>query len=164
MKKIVLIGGGHSHAIALLYWRKWNITSDSDITISLISDVQYTPYSGMLPGLIAGLYTYEQSHIDLRKLTQSLSAQLIIDRVINIEPDLKQVICQSGKIVEFDVLSIDIGSTPQIDNIQGAKQFATRAKPVGLLLEKWQEVIEQGKHNSHQQINLSIIGGQEGLL
>ena len=66
------------------------------------------------------------------------------------------MIFQSGTIVDFDILSIDIGSTPKIDNIQ-------RAKPISLLLEKWQEVIQQTKQNSHKKINLSIIGGAGGI-
>ncbi len=163
MKKIVLIGGGHSHAIALKYWQTHQL---ENVKIILVSDVQFTPYSGMLPGLIAGLYSYEESHIDLKKLAQSVSAQLIIDRVVDIEPepDRKQVICASGKIVEFDLLSIDIGSTPSVGNIKGARRFATPAKPVPQLLEKWQEIIEraQSEKQLHQPLNISIIGGGIG--
>ena len=73
MKKLVLIGGGHSHAIALREWGKKKITG---IKVILISNVKKTPYSGMLPGLIAGYYDYETTHIDLEKLTKFTEVQL----------------------------------------------------------------------------------------
>ena len=57
--KIVLIGGGHSHAIAL---KLFSENPNSEINLTLISDTKQTPYSGMLPGHIAGYYSFEETH------------------------------------------------------------------------------------------------------
>ena len=61
-KNLVLIGGGHSHAIALKLFSHQPLEG---VKLTLITPEQYTPYSGMLPGHIAGFYNYFQCHIDL---------------------------------------------------------------------------------------------------
>lgn len=159
MKKLVLIGGGHSHAIALREWGKKKITG---IKVILISNVKKTPYSGMLPGLIAGYYDYETTHIDLEKLTKFAEVQLIIDQVIDIQPELKKVICQSGRIIDFDVLAIDIGSTPKKTAIKGADLYTIPAKPVPYLIKKWQEIVQNCQSQPDSPLTINIIGGGAG--
>ena len=63
-KDLVLIGGGHSHAIVL---RMWAMKPLAGVRLTLITETSDTPYSGMLPGHIAGFYTHEECHINLRK-------------------------------------------------------------------------------------------------
>ena len=81
-KKLVLIGGGHAHAIAL---KLWGENSLSWVDLTLISNVEQTPYSGMLPGHVAGFYSYAQTHIDLSSLSDFAGAKLIIDRAIDLD-------------------------------------------------------------------------------
>jgi pyridine nucleotide-disulfide oxidoreductase family protein len=116
----------------------------------------------MLPGLIAGYYTYEQTHINLEKLAQFAGINLIIDEVINIEPEAQQILCQSGKIINYDVVAIDIGSTPQDTEIQGAKLHAIPAKPVPDLLTQWQKIVNEAQANSSTPVTINIIGGGAG--
>ena len=91
-QKLVLIGGGHSHAIAL---RLWGIKPIDGLKLTLISEAPDTPYSGMLPGHVAGFYTYEECHINLQALTQFAQAEFIVDRAIRIDLENKQVICEN---------------------------------------------------------------------
>ena len=62
-----MVGGGHSHALAL---RMLAMKPIDGLRISLVSPASHTPYSGMLPGLVGGHYTFEQTHIDLARLCQ----------------------------------------------------------------------------------------------
>ena len=64
-RDIVLVGGGHSHVIAL---KKWALQSLPGVRLTLISPDPFSPYSGMLPGLISGDYSFEETQIDLQKL------------------------------------------------------------------------------------------------
>ncbi|MBL1210031.1 FAD-dependent oxidoreductase [Geminocystis sp. GBBB08] len=159
MLNLVFIGGGHSHAIALYLWGKKPI---SGVNVTLISDVKNTPYSGMLPGYLGGYYTYEQTHINLEKLAKFAKIKLIIDSVIDIDIKHKKVIGRWGNQVDFDLLSIDIGSTPKNREIQGANLYTIPAKPVHFLIEKWQEIIKKTQLNPSKKLTLNIIGGGAG--
>ena len=60
VKDLVLVGGGHSHVTVLnsLYAALTRGTPDSDLR-----DV-HTPYSGMLPGFLAGHHADDDMHIN----------------------------------------------------------------------------------------------------
>ena len=55
---LVLAGGGHTHALILLRWCK-NPHLRPNGMITLISRTSATIYSGMFPGLISGVYKYD---------------------------------------------------------------------------------------------------------
>ncbi|MBE9221122.1 FAD-dependent oxidoreductase [Cyanobacterium stanieri LEGE 03274] len=159
MTKLVLIGGGHSHAIALKMYYDNPI---KNIEIILINEVKNTPYSGMLPAYIAGYYNFEQTHINLEKLSKKTKIKLIIDQVININPKQQKVICKSGKIIPYDYLSIDIGSPPKQSRIKGATEYSIPAKPVSTLLKEWDKIISKCHQTNQENINLNIIGAGAG--
>ncbi|MEM7692000.1 MAG: hypothetical protein AAF194_06080, partial [Pseudomonadota bacterium] len=61
------MGGGHAHVIAL---RRLAMHPIPGVRLSLVSPDPLTPYSGMLPGLLAGHYGFEETHIDLSRVCQ----------------------------------------------------------------------------------------------
>jgi pyridine nucleotide-disulfide oxidoreductase family protein len=150
MINLVMIGGGHSHAIAL---RLFSTNSVPNLRLTLISDVENTPYSGMLPGYIAGFYSYNQCHINLRKLAMSAQAEFYLDGVVNLDLAKKLVICQNIPPIEFDLVSIDIGSTPA----QIGVQHIIPAKPVPQLLEQWYRISQESTP-----IKIAVVGGGAG--
>jgi selenide,water dikinase len=158
-KDLVLIGGGHAHAIAL---RLFGMQPLPGVRLTLISDGWDTPYSGMLPGYVAGFYSREECHIDLYPLTQFAGAQFYIDRVIGLDLVNNRVLCANRPPVAFDVLSIDIGSTPQLPQVLGDPTAIIAAKPVRQFLQRWQQVVQQVSQNPQRPIRLAIIGGGAG--
>jgi pyridine nucleotide-disulfide oxidoreductase family protein len=158
-KTIVLIGGGHSHAIALKLFGK---EPREQVKLILISDVLKTPYSGMLPGHIAGFYSYDETHIDLVSLTKFAQAKLYLDRAIGLDLEQNQVICESKQRINFDVLSIDIGSTPNNSRIPGAAEYAIGAKPVPQLLKTWNQLLLQATEYPDSCFTICIVGGGVG--
>ncbi len=159
IKDLVLVGGGHSHAIAL---KMLTMKRLPGVRITLITASGDTPYSGMLPGHIAGFYTRDDCHIDLRKLANFAQAQLYIDCVTGIDLKNNRVICANHPDVSFDLLSIDIGSTPATISVSGATKYAIPAKPVGELLHHWYELVDKISSNPQKPVNIGIVGGGAG--
>ena len=159
VKDLVLIGGGHTHAIAL---RMFGMKPLPGVRLTLITNTSHTPYSGMLPGHVAGFYNFDECHIDLRRLAQFAKAQLYIDQAVGLDLENKKVICVNHPPVAFDVLSIDIGSTPASIDVPGASEYAIAAKPVPQFLNQWNQLVEDVTNNPQKPIRLGIVGGGAG--
>ncbi|CAM9646566.1 unnamed protein product, partial [Hapterophycus canaliculatus] len=82
--------------------------------VTLITRDVDTPYSGMLPGHIAGHYTREECHIDLRNMARFAGVGLVHTEAVGLDTAKCLVHCKDGRPpIRYDVLSINIGSTPK---------------------------------------------------
>lgn len=134
LRDIVLIGGGHSHVGVLHMFAMHPLPG---VRLTVICTDTDTPYSGMLPGYIAGHYSFDEVHIDLRRLAESAGARYYRDEVTGIDRAARQVICRQRPPVSYDVLSINIGSTPRLDGVPGAAEHAVPVKPIRRFNERW---------------------------
>ena len=89
-----------------------------------------TPYSGMLPGLVAGSYSVDEAHIDTGPLTRFAGARLYQDEVVDLDLAGRRVICRGRPPVPYDLLSLNIGSTPNTADVPGASEHAIPVKPI----------------------------------
>ncbi|NJM77233.1 MAG: hypothetical protein HC852_17435 [Acaryochloridaceae cyanobacterium RU_4_10] len=99
MKNLVLIGGGHSHAIAL---RLWGRSPVPGVRLTLITDSAYTPYSGILPGHLGGIYTFQECPINLAALAQFAQAHLVLDSAMGLDLEQNRVLCDRHPSISFD--------------------------------------------------------------
>ena len=157
MTHLVLIGGGHSHVEVL---RQFGMRPMPDVRITLISRRVDTPYSGMLPGLIAGHYTYDDAHIDLKRLARFAGAAAMFEEVTAIEPARRLVHCGSLKPVPYDVLSINIGSTPNA-MVPGAAEHAIAVKPIDRFLPQWDALRDRVMSDDRSR-TIAVVGGGAG--
>lgn len=137
---IVLIGGGHANAQILKFYA---MEPYSDLQITLISDKAYAPYSGMLPGHLAGWYTHEDIHFDLYKLSQKAGVRFVNARVKGIDASLKIIKIDGRPDIHYDVCSINVGSTPRWTQNVATNSNIIPLKPIPNLLSRWQDFIQK---------------------
>ncbi|HEY7495980.1 MAG TPA: FAD-dependent oxidoreductase [Candidatus Tectomicrobia bacterium] len=137
---LVLVGGGHSHVTVL---KQFGMHPLPGVRLTVISRDVHTPYSGMLPGFIAGHYGYDEVHIDLGPLAQFAGARLCHDEVIGLDLANRTLRCRQHPDVSYDVLSLNIGSTPGFAQVPGAAQFVVPVKPISNFVQRWQQLVSR---------------------
>ena len=158
--EVVLVGGGHTHALVL---RRLAMRPAPHIRLTLVSEQALTPYSGMLPGLVAGHYSYEDVHIDLNRLCRKVGARFIQARLTELDLAQQTIRFNDRASLPYDVLSIDTGSTPN-SAIPGAAEHAIPVKPVSSFYARWQAQLQQPLSAQHWGVIGAGAGGVELIL
>lgn len=140
---LVLIGGGHTHVLVIRALAKRPIPG---VRLTLVSDKTLTPYSGMLPGYVAGHYSEEQTTINLDQLCRDSGVRWVNARANLLDPEDKTVSLEGQASVSYDILSIDIGSTPDL-RVTGAKEFALGVKPIAKFQQRWSKLLQRSSEN-----------------
>ncbi len=108
------------------------------IRLTIISREVHTPYSGMLPGLVAGAYGWRDMHIDLGPLSQFAGARLIAEEVASLDLAARRIEFDERPPLHFDVASINVGAVPAV-----ADRSALAVKPIGQFYPKWRTLRSQ---------------------
>lgn len=133
-RDLVLVGGGHAHALVL---RKWAMAPLAGVRVTVINPAPTAPYTGMLPGHIAGHYDRDALDIDLVRLCRAAGARLILDHATGLEAAAQRINLASGRVLEYDIASLDIGITAKMPAISGFTEHAVAAKPLDVYASKW---------------------------
>lgn len=162
-QSLVLLGGGHSHAIALHWWVRHGRPRGC---ITLISDAVDAPYSGMVPGYVAGCYDRRACFIDLQRLCDRAGVQFRVDRAVGLDLRAQRVHLAQGDAVAFDWLSLNTGSTPAVP--PGVLPLLGRsvlpAKPIPMLLAGWDALLAAVAADRLSALRLVVVGGGAGGL
>lgn len=137
-KRIVLIGAGHTHVIVL---RAFGMRPEPGVALTLIAKELDAPYSGMLPGWVAGHYTDAQCSIDVVRLSRFADARLIHGEADGVDRRTRRVHVKGRPPIGYDILSIDTGVTPLLDGIAGADTHALAVKPVSTFGPRWTDLL-----------------------
>ena len=133
-RDLVLIGGGHTHALVL---RRWGMKPLAGARLTLVNPRPTAPYTGMLPGHVAGHYPREALEIDLVRLARHAGARLILGRAEAIDRGARRIAVPGRPGVAYDLASLDIGVTSSMPDLPGFAEHAVAAKPLDRLAEAW---------------------------
>ena len=133
-RDLVLIGGGHAHALVL---RKWGMDPLPGARLTVVNPGPTAPYTGMLPGFVAGHYERDDLEIDLVRLCRFAGARLILGKAVAIHRERKRVQIEGRGEIAYDVASIDVGITSAMPDLPGFEDYAIPAKPLNRFAEAW---------------------------
>ena len=134
------------------------------LRVTLItSDVQ-TPYSGMLPGYVAGVYSFDDCHIDLVRLTEFCNARLIHAEASGVNIADQQVEFAGGTRppLPYDILSLNIGIAPAASQIPGAPQYTIPVKPISTFASRFETVFKEATdptRDASRAYRVAVVGG-----
>jgi selenide,water dikinase len=158
LKDLVLVGGGHAHVHVL---KSFGMKPMPGVRLTLIGRDIETPYSGMIPGFVAGTYSFDECHIDLARLAAWTGARLIHAEATGLDVANRRVLLKDRPPVSYDLLSIDVGSSPSLKAIPGAAEHATSVKPIAELGHRWLVFLERMK-KWRGPLRIAVIGGGAG--
>lgn len=155
---LVLVGGGHSHVAVL---RRFGMKPLPGVRLTLISNTSAAPYSGMLPGHIAGHYTRDEMQIELSPLCRFAGARLLEDEVTGLDLAGRRVHTAGHPPVAFDLLSLNIGSTPCLPQIPG-NGWIRPVKPLGPFLAGLDGLLAELRQHPRPLVRIAVVGGGAG--
>lgn len=158
LRDLVLVGGGHSHVVAL---RMLAMQPEPGLRITLICTDVDTPYSGMLPGYISGHYSFDEVHIDLGRLAAFAGARFIHGEVTGLDRANRRVLFKGRPPVPYDLLSINTGSTPNVRRVDGAQAHAVPVKPIAHFNQRWLALLERVR-GLRDRFTVAVVGGGAG--
>ena len=158
IRDLVLIGGGHTHALVM---RMWAMKPLPGVRLTLINPDPVAPYTGMLPGLIAGHYQRADLMIDLVRLARFAGARLILDRAVGIDRSAQTVILQNRPPLPYDLASLDIGITSDLPDLTGFGEHTCSAKPLGPYARAWEAFVARALPHPRVVVIGGGIGGVE---
>ncbi len=162
-RSLLLAGGGHSHALVLRQWAMAPSRRPAGTLITLVNRASTALYSGMVPGLVAGLYKRSECAIDLRRLCGLAGVSFIEAEITGLDLAQRQLELAGRVPLRFDSLSLDVGavsgegapleegngSLMDHSNADGIRELAV--KPLESFLD-WSEALVPGR-------NVRIRGG-----
>ena len=140
---VLLIGGGHTHA---LFLQMWGVKPLAGVRLTLINPDPMATYTGMLPGLVAGHYQLDALQIDLVRLARFAGARMVFGKVSGLDPKAGIAHVEGRPPIGFDVASINVGAVSALPGVKGETAMVP-ARPLGGFAARWQAFmrsVEQG--------------------
>lgn len=153
VRDLLLVGGGHSHVQVL---RHFAMNPLPGVRLTLVSDADVSPYSGMVPGYIAGHYTLDDIHIALEPLCRAAGARFFCAKVIGLDAPNKRVLLEGRPDLHYDLVSINCGASPSLNGMAGVA-----VKPITGFLARWPELKSAIKGNETP-ASLGLVGAGAG--
>lgn len=157
-RDLVLAGGGHAHAVLL---RMWAMKPLPGVRLTLVNPGPEAPYTGMLPGYVAGHYTRGEVEIDLVRLARFAGARIVLDEAVGLDPERREVRLAGRPPIGFDVCSINIGISAKSGLARDGSR-SHRVKPMQSFAAGWDDFLDEVAAGRAAPHAVSIGGGVGG--
>ncbi len=127
-RHLVLAGAGHAHLDLLQALAR---NKPPGWTVTLVTPEPDFHYSGMLPGIIAGILSADAAQIPVAAIARAAGLQLRLASVTVLDPGRQQLTLHDGSALQFDLLSLDVGSAAAGRNVPGVLEHAFAMRPFG---------------------------------
>ncbi|RXV64312.1 selenide, water dikinase SelD [Roseovarius sp. A46] len=154
-RDLVLVGGGHAHALVL---RMWGMDPLPGARLTVIDPNPVAPYSGMLPGMVAGHYRQRDLEIDLVRLARFAGARLVVGAVCGIDAEARRITLGDGREIGYDVASVDVGVHARMPTLPGFSEHGVAVKPLGPFAARWEAFVADVAAG-RQAPEAAVIGG-----
>jgi NADH dehydrogenase FAD-containing subunit len=109
-KTVVLAGSGHAHLEVIKEIPQEQLAKHRFI---LVSPFEKTYYSGLIPKLISADINTQKLTIESAAYAQAKGFEFIKSSVESIDQKQNKITLKNGETLNFDILSLNIGGTPQ---------------------------------------------------
>ncbi|WP_127999547.1 FAD-dependent oxidoreductase [Piscinibacter defluvii] len=135
MKRLLLLGGGHAHLQVL---NAFAARPPDGAELRLVTPHARLWYSGMLPGWVAGHYAQEECTVPLAAPARRAGATLHEAQAVGLDAAARRVRLDDGRVLEYDLLSLDTGGVPDLDGLPGAAARGLALRPIEAFVARWQ--------------------------
>jgi len=156
MKRLILAGAGHAHAQVLQDWAEAPLPG---VEVMVVSPHALAPYSGMVPGWLAGTYAFDEVVIDFAALCRRAGARWVSAAIDRLDTERQCVHLDNGETLRYDTLSLNIGSTltPPAGDFR-AQVLSMR--PLSQLRTDYQALLDRWcRDDSDRPWQISAVGG-----
>jgi len=156
-RSIVLLGMGHTNTLVL---RRWRAAPVLGARLTCISDFPTATYSGMLPGVLAEQYTARQMTIDLAGNCERARAEWVLSDVTGADWEDSQLLFADRPPLPFDVLSIGVGSRPDMGPLGGTADRCLPIKPMQTFLTRLRRSLAACQPLTRRRpLRVAVVGG-----
>ena len=127
MPRLLLAGGGHAHLFVLEAVAQGHFPGTE---LTVVSPDERQVYSGMVPGFVAGRYSFDDITLDLRAITTAVGGTFVQGRIRRIDGVARRLELEDGTTLPYDVASVAIGSRARGGDLPGVATYARRSKPI----------------------------------
>jgi selenide,water dikinase len=153
----VLVGGGHANIQVI---KNFAMNPIKGLRLTLVSDQLEAPYSGMLPGFMAGLYDHHELHFDLRKICADAGVRFIKSAAIGLCAEKRELFLEGYPTLYFDSMVINVGIQPEPLKVESNANHIYPLKPISRFINHWRNFQKEVKTwSSPKTLRIAVVGG-----
>jgi len=152
-RRLVLIGGGHAH---IEFIRRFGRAPIDGVELIVLDPSARPVYSGMVPGVIAGMYEKKEVEIDLAALCARAGARFLEQEVTRVDAAAHTLALADASTLPYDFASLDVGSTVAGLDAPGVRHQALASRPIRRLIDSIDSWVAEGRASDAPH---HVIGG-----